>query len=359
MAGAIELLAGLAVPVMLVRPDGAIVMANMAAEAALNMGQVALAERGWTAAFGNDATVASLVERARRDGKSCAAYDVMLHPLNGRAFRADVLVNPVSEMEGWLTVALQMRSVTTMVDRQLQQQGAARSAEGVGQMLAHEIKNPLSGIKGAAQLLANGDTDANDRAELTELIVAEVDRIAKLVDRLESFTDTRPMRLLPLNIHELLGHVRRVAQQGFAQGMTICERYDPSLPMVPANRDALVQVFINLLKNAAEAAGPSGQIGISTAYRPGLKIRPASGGAAISLPFEIRVTDNGPGLPATLADYVFEPFVTSKPGGSGLGLALVAKIVADHGGVIEYERSGDPEQTVFRVMLPVAAEGST
>lgn len=357
IAGPAELLAGLAVPVMLVRPDGAIAMVNMAAEAALNVGQAALEERGWTAAFGSDCTVSALVERARRDGSSCAAYDVMLNPLNGRAFRADVLVNPVGEMDGWLTVAMQLRAVTTMVDRQVQQQGAARSAEGVAQMLAHEIKNPLSGIKGAAQLLANGDTDATDRAELTDLIVTEVDRIAKLVDRLESFTDTRPMQFGPLNIHELLGHVRRVAQQGFAQGMTIKERYDPSLPMVPANRDALVQVFINLLKNAAEAAGKDGELGISTAYRPGLKVRAAAGGSPVSLPFEVRVSDNGPGLPAALADFVFEPFVTSKPGGSGLGLALVAKIVADHGGIIEYERSGDPEQTVFRIMLPVASEG--
>lgn len=355
MAGAAELLAGLAVPVMLVRPDGAISLANMAAEATLNVGQAALEERGWAAAFGGDQTVAALVARARRDGSSCAAYDVTLSPLNGRPFRADVLVSPVTEMDGFLTVTLQMRAVTQMVDRQVQQQGAARSAEGVAQMLAHEIKNPLSGIKGAAQLLASADTGAADRLELTDLIVTEVDRIAKLVDRLESFTDTRPMTLRAENIHELLGHVRRVAEQGFAQGLAIRERYDPSLPMVQANRDALVQVFINLLKNGAEATGKTGELGISTAYRPGLRVRPAGGGPAVSLPLEVRIIDNGPGLPAALADYVFEPFVTSKPGGSGLGLALVAKIIAEHGGVIEYERSGEPEQTVFRVMLPVAA----
>ncbi len=354
-AGAGELLAGLAVPVMMVRPDGTISMANIAAEAALNVSQAALEERGWGAAFGQNSMVEALVARARDDASSCAAYDVTLTPVYGRPFRADILVNPVSEMDGWLTVALQLRSVATMVDRQLQRQGAARSAEGVAQMLAHEIKNPLSGIKGAAQLLASAETEAADRIELTDLIVTEVDRIAKLVDRLESFTDTRPMQLRPENIHELLGHVRRVAQQGFAQGMPIIERYDPSLPMVTANRDALVQVFINLLKNAAEAAGSEGKIGIATAYRPGLKVRPAGGGSPVSLPLEVRVIDSGPGLPVSLADHVFEPFVTSKPGGSGLGLALVAKIVADHGGVIEYERGGEPEQTIFRVMLPLAS----
>ena len=144
----------------------------------------------------------------------------------------------------WLTVAFQTRSVATLVERQVHQQGAARSAVGVAVMLAHEIKNPLSGIRGAAQLLATG-ADAEAR-ELTDLIVAEVDRIAKLVDRMESFTDTRPMRRRPENIHEILGHVRKLAEQGFAQGIVVKERYDPSLPPVSANRDALVQVFLNL-----------------------------------------------------------------------------------------------------------------
>ncbi|MFZ4689583.1 MAG: two-component system sensor histidine kinase NtrB, partial [Polymorphobacter sp.] len=236
---------------------------------------------------------------------------------------------------------------------------AARSAVGVAAMLAHEIKNPLSGIRGAAQLLASvGDAAMaeDDRRELTDLIVAEVDRIAKLVDRMESFTDTRPLKLRPENIHEILGHVRKLAEQGFARGVTLRERYDPSLPLVAGNRDALVQVFLNLLKNAAEAIENDGRIELTTAYRPGLKVRPEGGGPPISLPLEVRVIDNGPGVEAGLGDHVFEPFVTTKRGGSGLGLALVAKIVADHGGIIEYERVGEPEVTVFKVLLPVSRE---
>ncbi|GGI93786.1 nitrogen regulation protein NtrB [Polymorphobacter multimanifer] len=351
-----DLLVGLAVPVIIISPGGVIALTNTAAESLLNTSGPALAERGWEAAFGRDQTVPALVSRARRDDSGFAAYDVLLNPVNSRPLRADVLISPVTGFDDWLSIAFQTRSVALMVDRQVQQKGAARSAEGVAQMLAHEIKNPLSGIKGAAQLLADAGTDAADRRELTDLIVTEVDRIAKLVDRMESFTDTRPLKLRPLNIHELLGHVRRVAEQGFAQGLPIQERYDPSLPMVSANRDALVQVFINLLKNGAEAVGKNGQLGITTAYRPGLRVMPAEGGPAVQLPLEVRIIDNGPGLLPSLADHVFEPFVTSKAGGSGLGLALVAKIVADHGGVIEYERSGDPEQTVFRVMLPVATE---
>ena len=352
MAGAAELLAGLAVPAVLVAPDDRVAMANIAAEAFLNTSQQALVERGWSAAFGADGVVEALVRRARSDGGGCAAYDIALVFPGGRSARADVLVAPVGDLPEWLTVAFQTRSVATLFDRKVQQQGAARSAVGVAAMLAHEIKNPLSGIRGAAQLLATG-ADAEGR-ELTDLIVAEVDRVAKLVDRMESFTDTRPREMRAENIHAVLGHVRKVSAQGFASGITIFERYDPSLPLVAACHDSLVQVFLNLLKNAAEAMENKGQIIISTAYRAGLKISPNSADAPISLPIEVRIIDNGPGVAAEIADHVFDPFVTTKRGGSGLGLALVAKIVADHGGVVEYERTGDPACTVFRVLLPLA-----
>lgn len=356
MAGGAELLAGLAVPAVLVGPDGVPRHANLAAEHFLNTSRQALSERGWSVAFGSGNVVEALLRRARSDGGGCAAYDLPLNFAGGRTVRADVLVAPVENEPDWLTVAFQTRSVATLVERQVHQQGAARSAVGVAVMLAHEIKNPLSGIRGAAQLLAAG-ADADGR-ELTDLIVAEVDRIAKLVDRMETFTDTRPMRRRPENIHEVLGHVRKLAEQGFAQGITLKERYDPSLPLVSANRDALVQVFLNLLKNASEAAGKSGVIQITTAFRPGLRVRPEGGGAPVSLPLEVRIIDNGPGVAEGLGDHVFEPFVTTKRGGSGLGLALVAKIVADHGGVVEYERL-EPGETVFRVLLPVVEEGRT
>ncbi|MBC7520033.1 MAG: two-component sensor histidine kinase [Sandarakinorhabdus sp.] len=359
MTGAVELLAGLAVPAVLVRPDGMPVRANIAAETFLNASQQALAEKGWAAAFGRDSSVETLVRRAHEEGGSRAAYDLQLHFLGGRTARADVLVSPIGDAGDWLAVAFQTRAVAMLVDRQVHQQGAARSAVGVAAMLAHEIKNPLSGIRGAAQLLSTGGASPladDDRRELTDLIVAEVDRIAKLVDRMESFTDTRPLQLRPENIHEVLGHVRRVAEQGFARGITIRERYDPSLPAIAGNRDAMVQVFLNLLKNAAEATGEGGKIELTTAFRPGLKVRPEGGGPPVSLPLEVRVIDNGPGVEPGLAEHVFEPFVTTKRGGSGLGLALVAKIINDHGGIIEYERSGDPEVTIFKVLLPVAPQ---
>lgn len=354
MAGAVELLAGLPVPAVLVRPDGMPTHANIAAETFLNASQQALSEKGWAAAFGAGSNVEDLVRRAHAEGGSRAAYDLPLNFVGGRTARADVLVTPLGDNADWLAVAFQTRAVATLVDRQVHQQGAARSAVGVAAMLAHEIKNPLSGIRGAAQLLASGGSPDEDRRELTDLIVAEVDRIAKLVDRMESFTDTRALKLRPENIHEVLGHVRRVAEQGFASGQTISEHYDPSLPLIAGNRDALVQVFLNLLKNAAEAAGANGRIQLRTAFRPGLKVRPEAGGAPVSLPLEVRIIDDGPGIDDGLAEHVFEPFVSTKRGGTGLGLALVAKIITDHGGIVEYERAGDPAQTIFRVLLPVA-----
>jgi two-component system nitrogen regulation sensor histidine kinase GlnL len=225
-------------------------------------------------------------------------------------------------------------------------------------ILAHEIKNPLSGIRGAAQLLEQSATD-EDRS-LTTLICDETDRIVKLVDRMEVFADERPVEREPVNIHVVLDHVRRLAQSGFARHVKFAEDYDPSLPPVYANRDQLVQVFLNLVKNAAEAIGETateGEIHLSTAFRPGVRLSVPGVKARVSLPLEFCVKDNGPGVPDELMPHLFDPFVTTKRTGSGLGLALVAKIVGDHGGIIECE--SQPRRTVLRVLMPVYAGDGT
>jgi two-component system, NtrC family, nitrogen regulation sensor histidine kinase GlnL len=243
-----------------------------------------------------------------------------------------------------------------MIERQLTHRAAARSVSGLAALLAHEIKNPLSGIRGAAQLLEPGLKE-DDRA-LTQLICAETDRIRNLVDRMEVFGDERPLGTEPVNIHQVLDHVKRLAETGFLGNARITVEFDPSLPPVPGNRDKLIQAFLNLVKNAAEAIAEgrepgdrAGRIVLRTAFRPGMRLAVPGTGARVSLPLMIEVEDNGPGVPDSLKPHLFDPFVTTKRTGSGLGLALVAKIIGDHGGVIECESV--PRHTAFRVLLPL------
>jgi two-component system, NtrC family, nitrogen regulation sensor histidine kinase GlnL len=251
-------------------------------------------------------------------------------------------------------VMLQERTIADKMDRQLTHRGAARSVTALAAMLAHEIKNPLSGIRGAAQLLEQSAAD--DDRTLTRLICDEADRIVKLVDRMDVFTDERPVERASVNIHVVLDHVKRLAQSGFARHIKFVEEYDPSLPPLFGNRDQLVQVFLNLVKNAAEAIGEGtsdGEILLSTAFRPGVRLSLPGSKTRVSLPLQFCVRDNGSGVPEDLMPHLFDPFVTTKPKGSGLGLALVAKVVGDHGGIIECE--SQPRRTIFRVMMPVFA----
>ena len=300
-----------------------------------------------------------LVRAVRHADASANEYEVAMGtPRSGGERPVDVQAAVVVEQPGCVLLHIQPRSMAQKIDNQLTHRGAARTVSGLATMLAHEIKNPLSGIRGAAQLI-EPSLSGDDRA-LARLIRDESDRIGGLVDQLAIFSDERPIERVAINIHAVLDHVKSLAVSGFAQGTTIKEAYDPSLPLVFGNRDQLVQVFVNLIKNAAEAigeAGAAGEITLTTAYRPGIKLTVPGGAGRMPLPLEVNIHNTHSLIAADALPHVFEPFYSSKANGKGLGLALVAKIIGDHGGVVECQSSA--ERTTFRVLLPMHVAAST
>lgn len=342
----------LSYPVITVAPNGYIAEANAAAEAFFESGLQVLRRHSLRDFVPFGSPLISLVDQVRSTLTPVNEYRVDLGtPKNGGERLADIHVTPLPEREGHVVVVLQERSIASKIDRQLTHRGAARSVTALAAMLAHEIKNPLSGIRGAAQLIEHSAND-QDRL-LTRLICDETDRIVKLVDRMDVFADERPVEREPVNIHVVLGHVRRLAQSGFGRHIKFVEDYDPSLPPVLASRDQLIQVFLNLVKNAAESIGESGdgEIRLTTAFRPGVRLTVPGSSMRVGLPMEFCVVDNGPGVPEDLMPHLFDPFVTTKPTGSGLGLALVAKTVGDHGGIVECD--SQINRTTFRVLMPM------
>lgn len=299
-------------------------------------------------AFGSP--LLALIDQVFERGVSVNEYGVEIGTPRIGDRQVDIQVTPLVEYPGHVLLQLQVRTMAQKMDRQLTHRGAARSVTGMAAILAHEIKNPLSGIRGAAQLLELSGSPEDKT--LTRLICDETDRICKLVDRMEVFSDERPVPREPVNIHLVLGHVKQLAATGFAKNIRILEEYDPSLPPVLGDKDQLIQVFLNLVKNAAEAiSSGEGEIVLTTAYRPGVRLSMPGSRDRVSLPLEICVIDDGPGVAPDLMEHLFDPFVTTKTSGTGLGLALVAKIIGDHGGIVECESLA--RKTIFRVLLPM------
>lgn len=337
-------------PAFIFNINNCVLSCNGAAEAFGSTSLRQMLDKDLSNFMGQGSAVEDVVNQARRGEGSVVLHDVDVfwsdHPPRLNNLHATALP------DGEVMLMLHPRGLAEKMDRSLTHRSAARSVTGMAAMLAHEIRNPMAGIKGAAQLLAmNASTEDQ---ELTQLIQDEIHRIGKLVDRVEQFGDLRPTSREPVNIHDVLDRAKRAAQAGFAAHVRFKEEYDPSLPEVPGDFDQLLQVFQNLLKNAAEATPPvGGSITIKTAFRPGVRLQ-VPGQKSESLPLQILIIDNGTGVPQNLLQDIFDPFVSSKAAGTGLGLSLVSKIIADHGGVVECVSK--PGRTIFELLLPVWRE---
>jgi two-component system nitrogen regulation sensor histidine kinase GlnL len=353
---AASVLSALPMPAVVLDANDDFRFANQAAEQFFQQSIATLMGMSLTDFLPEDSRVFALLRQVRIQDAPVSDHDLLLQ--SPRLNRSGVSAHgaPLPEIAGSVVLTLTDGSTAAMLDRQLNFLGAARGATAMAAMLAHEIKNPLSGIRGAAQLLEQNASEAD--IELTQLIQDETDRIRNLIDRMEMFSD-RPIDRAPVNIHRVLDHVRRVSQSGFASHLRIVQEYDPSLPPVWGNRDQLVQILLNLVKNAAEAVSESGQehgeIHLITAYHHGVRIAVPGTSERVHLPLQIIVRDNGPGIPEELRSNLFEPFVTTKRGGQGLGLALVAKLVSNHGALIECDSR--PGRTSFRLSMPAPPPG--
>jgi len=345
---AVAVLGALPIAALVLDAEDRFRFANPAAELFFQHSAASLAQMSLRDLLPPDNRLFGVLAQVRAHDAPVSDHDLALQSPRMNRIGVAAQGAPFPEITGGIVLTLHDGSTGQMLDRQLNFRGAARGASAMAEMLAHEVKNPLSGIRGAAQLLEQGASEG-DR-ELCLLIQDEADRIRNLVERMDMFSE-RPIERAEINIHEVLDHVRRIALSGFAAHLKIHQEYDPSLPPVWGNRDQLVQILLNLVKNAAEAVdGREGEIHLVTAYHHGVRIAVPGSLERMHLPLQVSVRDNGPGIPEEIRANLFEPFVTTKRGGQGLGLALVAKLVTDQGALVECDSR--PGRTSFRLSLP-------
>lgn len=346
-----DLWASLPIPAILIDAGDTIQDLNGAAEGFLNASLKAIKGTPVWDILAVDAPLEDAFQRARGNGTPLFVNDVDVGSGNRPPLQCNLQISPVQGQEGAMLLLITPRELSGRMTVNHSVKSAAQSAIGMAEMLAHEIKNPLAGITGAAQLLSMNLKPED--LELTDLIVAESRRIVKLLEQVEQFGNLSPPDLKPVNVHDVLDRARRSALLGFGAHMKIVEVYDPSLPLALGDPDQLLQVVLNLLKNASEASGEQpGTITLRSYFEHSFRLR-RSDGTGRSLPLQIEIIDDGPGLPEAIKDDVFDPFVSGKENGTGLGLALVSKIISDHDGWISV--NSVPGRTVFRLSLPRAA----
>jgi two-component system nitrogen regulation sensor histidine kinase GlnL len=342
------LIEALPAAIIVVDRDAVCRLLNAAAEDLIQVGRKTLLGRRLSEVIPEDCPLFSLIEQSRLSRSAVSDAEMQIDGPRLRLEHVSVEVAPLDDPNGSVAISMRDRGLEHRMARQGAAAEAAQSVRSMAGMLAHEIKNPLAGIRGAAQLLESKLSPAD--AALAALIREESDRIVGLVNGVEIFADDRAPVLSVVNVHEALDHVCKLARVSFARHATLREYYDPSLPSLRGNRDLLIQIFLNLVKNAAEAC--DGEIVVTTSYQAGFRIGERNKAHRQPRRIAVTIADNGPGVPEALLGNLFDPFVTSKPGGRGLGLPLVAKLVRAHEGVIEFQSK--PGATRFTVLLPIS-----
>jgi len=339
-------------PVFVLDLENSFIYLNQAAEIFFQSSRMILLGTSLNSIISADSNLLSMVRRARAQSISVGDQGVELAGPKIGLKLINVQITPFGDREPHLLISIQERALAERLRGQSLFRGTARSIAAMAALLAHEVKNPLAGIKGAAQLL-EADLDG-DGQNLTRMIVKESDRVAALLDRMEGFAGGANLVLAPLNIHEILDHCLNLARASYGAHMKIRRSYDPSLPLVNGHRDLLIQAFINIIKNASEATDMNGVIVVRTSYSQGRRFTFSAVDGGSYAPVQVEVMDNGRGISKELRDHIFDPFVSGRSGGSGLGLTMVASVIADHGAMIDVESV--PGQTVFRMNFPVALD---
>jgi len=343
--------ASLPAPTLLLDANDKIERINPSAEGFLNLSAKQLIGQNFWDTVMIDAPLEAAFARAREEESVLYVSDVDVGSGEQAPSLANLQISALSGGLGQMIVMISPRELVTRLGQNKSAKSSAKSAIGMAEMLAHEIKNPLAGITGAAQLLSM-NLSSEDQ-EMTDLIVEESRRIVKLLEQVEQFGNVSAPEFTSVNIHDVLDRARRSATLGYGAHVKFIENYDPSLPPTWADNDQLLQVLLNLIKNACEAVPKvGGVIELKTYYDMSLRLRRTDGqGAAV--PLQIEVIDNGPGIPAEIATEIFDPFVSGRENGTGLGLALVSKIVNDHSGWINV--SSTPGRTIMKISLPIAS----
>ena len=334
-------------PSIVLNEDDIVVEVNPPGEGFLNASNKSLKNKSIWEIINIETFLEDSFKKVKKFNSPLFVTDVKVGANGREPIPCNIQIAPIIGLDRSTIILIAPREITGRISQSKSVKTAAKSAIGMAEMLAHEIKNPLAGITGAAQLLSMG-LSASD-LEITDLIVAETRRILSLLEQVEQFGNLKPIDPKPLNIHDVIDRARRSAQLGFSAHINFKEDYDPSLPLVYGDTDQLLQVFLNLIKNASEAQPNNGNIKLRTYFEHSFKLRRVDG-SEHSMPIQVEVMDNGPGVSEDIRDEIFDPFVSGRNNGTGLGLALTSKIISDHNGLISLDTK--PGNTVFRISLP-------